>query len=147
MLGADFERVPEGARIRRIWRGDPERVFSLAPLARPETGVANGDIVTAVDGKPVAAVPDIAILLRDKAGKQVLLDILDRHGAKRRVVVVPEGANEAHKLREVDWQWERRRRVTAASNGRFGYLHLNAMGSGDLSEFAREFYAASSPRA
>ena len=89
VLGADFERVPEGARIRMIWRGDPERVFSLGPLARAELGVAEGDIVTAVDGKPVAAVPDISILLRDKEGKQVLLDTLDRKGAKHRVIVVP----------------------------------------------------------
>ena len=143
VLGADFERVAEGARIRRIWRGDPERVFSLGPLARAELGVADGDIVTAVDGRPVSGVPDIAILLRDKAGKQVLLDILDRRGLTHRVIVVPAGADEAHRLRDVDWQWERRRRVAAASDGTFGYLHLDAMGNGDLSEFAREFYAAS----
>ena len=143
VLGADFERVPEGARVRRIWRGDPERVFALPPLARADAGVAEGDVITAVDGKPVAAVPDIAVLLRDKAGKQVLLDLQDRHGAKRRAVVVPAGANEAHHLRDVDWQWERRRRVEAASGGRFAYLHLDAMGPGDLSEFVREFYAAS----
>ena len=87
--------------------------------------------------------PDIAILLRDKAGKQVLLDVQDPKGAKRQVIVVPAGAAEAHVLRGIDWQWERRRRVEAASNGAFGYLHLNAMGSGDLSEFVREFYAAS----
>ena len=143
VLGADFDRVADGARVRRIWRGDPERVFSLGPLARAEVGIVEGDIITAVDGKPVAAVPDIAILLRDKAGKQVLLDVQDRQGAQRRVVVVPAGANEAHRLRDVDWQWERRRRVAAASNGTFGYLHLDAMVGGDLSEFVREFYAAS----
>jgi tricorn protease len=143
VLGADFERVAEGARVRRIWRGDPERVFSLGPLARAEAGVAEGDVITAVNGQPVAAVPDISILLRNQAGKQVLLDILGPQGARRRVVVVPAAANDAHRLRDVDWQWERRRRVVAASNGTFGYLHLDAMGAGDLSEFVREFYAAS----
>ena len=143
VLGADFERVAEGARVRRIWRGDPERVFALAPLARADAGVAEGDVITAVDGKPVAAVADIAILLRDKAGKQVLLDVQGRQGAKRRVIVVPVGAGEAHRLRDIDWQWERRRRVEAASDGKFGYLHLDAMGPEDLSEFVREFYAAS----
>lgn len=143
VLGADFERVAEGARVRRIWRGDPERVFSLGPLARAEVGVAEGDVITAVNGQPVAAVPDIAILLRNKAGKQVLLDIQDRLGVKRRVVVVPAAANKARRLRDVDGPWERRRRVVAASAGTFGYLHLDAMGAGDLSEFVREFYAAS----
>ena len=141
VLGADFERVPEGARVVHLWRGDPERVFSLAPLARAEVGVVEGDVITAVNGQPVAAVPDIAVLLRDKAGRQVLLDVQDRAGVKRRVVVVPAGAGDAHRLRDVDWQWERRRRVAAASGGAFGYLHLDAMGGADLSEFAREFYA------
>jgi tricorn protease len=143
VLGADFERVANGARVARIWRGDPERVFSLGPLARAEVGVAEGDVITAVNGRSVADVPDIAVLLRDKAGKQVLLDLLDAKGAKRRAVVVPAPAAEAHRLRDVDWQWERRRRVTAASDGKFGYLHLDAMGAADLSEFVREFYAVS----
>lgn len=143
VLGAEFDPVPQGARVRKIYRGDPERIFALGPLARPDSGVAEGDIITAVDGRPVSAVPDIAVLLRDKANKQVLLDLVDGHGAKRRVIVVPLSAEMARNLRNVDWAWERRRRVELASGGRFGYLHLNAMVGSDLSEFVREFYAVS----
>jgi len=143
VLGAEFEQVSEGALVRKIYRGDPERVFALGPLARPESGVAEGDIITAVDGRRVATVPDIALLLRDKAGKQVLLDVHGRQGARRRVIVVPVAADQARALRHVDWVWERRRRVEAASGGAFGYLHLDAMVAGDLAEFAREFYAVS----
>jgi tricorn protease len=143
VLGAEFERVPEGARVRRIYRGDVERVFSLGPLARADSGVSEGDIIVAVDGRPVSSVPDISVLLRDKGGKQVLLDVQGSAGKARRVVVVPAAPAQARNLRDIDWTWERRRRVEAASSGKFGYIHLDAMTGGDLSEFVREFYAVS----
>jgi C-terminal processing protease CtpA/Prc len=81
--------------------------------------------------------------MRSSCGCSRPRHLIDAKGAKQRVIVVPVAADAARNLRSVDWTWERRRRVEAASNGRFGYLHLNAMVTGDLSEFAREFYAVS----
>jgi tricorn protease len=57
------------------------------------------------------------------------------------VVVEPVSAGRNSQLRYADWVTGRREAVEAASDGRIGYLHIRAMGSGDIAEFAREFYA------
>jgi tricorn protease len=139
-LGAALAKVADGARIERIYRADPELVGDAPPLARPEVGAKEGDVIVSVDGRPVADVADISLLLRDKAGKQVLLALKGADGKVRRAIVVPAPAARAADFRRGDWEWERRRRVEEASGGRFGYVALRAMGRADVATFARDFY-------
>jgi tricorn protease len=127
-LGAALSTVADGARIDRIYRTDPELVGEAPPLARPEVGAKEGDVIVAVDGRAVAEVADISVLLRDKAGKQVLLALKGADGKVRRAIAVPAPAARAASFRRSDWEWERRRRVEESSGGRFGYLALRAMG-------------------
>lgn len=139
-LGALLARVPGGARIERIYRTDPELVSEAPPLARPEVGAREGDVIVSVDGRSVSAVADISLLLRDKAGRQVLLGFQGTDGAVRQAIVVPAPASRAASFRRSDREWECRRRVEEASRGRFGYLALRAMGQADVASFARDFY-------
>ena len=142
-LGALLENTDAaegGVRISRLYRGDPELIDSLPPLARPGVGAKAGDVIIALDGQPVKNLADLTVNLRSKAGRQVLLE-LRTGGETRKVVVTPApGAREADYKRH-DWVWQRRERVEAASQGRFGYLHLRAMAAADIADFAREFYA------
>lgn len=140
-LGAELTTVADGARIDRILQGDPELVDALSPLAAPSVGAKVGEVIVELDGRKVASAPDIAVLLRDKAGKQVLAVLKGAEGKLRRVVVKPINAAADQALRLADWQWQRRAKVDAASNGRYGYVHLRAMGANDIATFAREFYA------
>lgn len=142
-LGAELTTVVDGARIDRIFQGDPELVDALSPLAVPSVAAKVGEVIVEVDGRPVSSVPDIAVLLRDKAGKQVLLSLKGVDGKIRKVVAKPLSAAADQALRLTDWQWQRRARVESASNGRYGYVHLRAMGPNDIATFAREFYAVS----
>ena len=139
-LGARFVRTDEGARIERIWRTDPERVSERSPLARPEVAAMAGETIVSVDGRAVKDVPDISVLLRDRAGKQVLLGIRGRDGVPRQAVAVPVAAAQETLLQRSDREWEKRARVEQVSGGRFGYIDLRAMGPRDLAVFAREFY-------
>jgi tricorn protease len=139
-LGAALVRVADGARIERIYRTDPELVGEAPPLARPEVGAREGDVIVSVDGRAVAEVADISLLLRDRAGRQVLLGLKGADGRVRKAVAVPAPWPRAMGFRRSDWEWERRRRVEEASGGRFGYVALRAMRSADLATFAREFY-------
>ncbi len=139
-LGASLARTAEGARIERIYRGDPELVSDLPPLAKPEVGARAGDTIVAVDGRPVKDVPDISVLLRDKAGRQVLLALKGADGAARQAIVVPAPAAKHADFQRADREWEKRGRVEQASGGRFGYVDLRAMIPQDLAAFAREFY-------
>ncbi|WP_255505498.1 S41 family peptidase [Alkalisalibacterium limincola] len=124
----------------RVYRTDPELPNDRAPLARPGAGLREGDVITAVNGRRVADVDDIAVLLAHTAGQQVRLEV--RRGREDfSVVTVPVNAERDAALRYADWVHGRREVVEAAGDGRIGYLHLRAMGAGDIADFAREFYA------
>lgn len=139
-LGARFEPVDDGLRISHILRGPPELPGERSPLQAPGIDVRVGDVVTAINGQPVATLHDLALRLRNQAGKQVLLN-LRRGGASHRTVVVAVDAGREDRLRYTDWVERSRDRVESAGEGGIGYLHLYAMGPSDIATFAREFYA------
>ncbi|MDY0743125.1 S41 family peptidase [Paucibacter sp. R3-3] len=136
-LGAQLSRQPEGFRIERIYRSDPELLDGLSPLAAPGLDLKTGDVITAVNGRSAAGVADIALLLRGEAGHQVLLEL--KGGAKK--IVLPVPLPKEQQLRYGDWRYSRGLAVEQASGGRIGYLHLRAMTQPDMEDFAREFYA------
>lgn len=140
-LGAHLVREPArgGYRIERIYQADPDYPDERAPLADPYLNVTAGDIITAVNGAGTLSVPDIGELLRDQAGKQVLLTV-SHDGNARDVVTVPIG-NESN-LRYSDWEVSRRLQVEKASDNRMGYVHLRAMGASDVNQWYRDFYPA-----
>ena len=43
-------------------------------------------------------------------------------------------------LRYDDWEYSRRRTVESLGKGQIGYVHLRAMGTDNIAEWAREFY-------
>ncbi|QNA88458.1 peptidase S41 [Massilia sp. Dwa41.01b] len=144
-LGAVLTRVPEGYRVDRVYRSEPELPAERGPLAAPDVNVNEGDIITAVNGKSALDARDIADLLLDTADKQVLLQV-QRQGAKaqakpRAVIVTPVSMARHASLRYADWEQGRAQQTDAASKGRIGYLHLRAMGARDINAFARDFYA------
>ena len=140
-LGAEFEAVDQGLRVRRIYRSDPEQPLQASPLARPGVDVRQGDVIHAINARPVRNHAELVDALAHQAGQQVRLDIR-RGRADHAVIVEPVDAWRDEMLRYLDWVTDRRQRVEQASDGRFGYLHLRAMGPNDMAEFAREFYAA-----
>lgn len=140
-LGAAFERVADGARIARVWRSDAELPNERAPLAQPGVELREGDVVLAVNGRPVKDAADIAVLLANQAGQQVLIDYRRGNAAPARVVATPVAMDRDATLRYGDWVQGTRERVEQAGGGRIGYLHLRAMTAGDVADFAREFYA------
>jgi tricorn protease len=139
-LGAVFENASSGVRIVRVYQGDPEWVSNLPPLAQPGVAAKAGDIIVSIDGRPVKTVVELTAQLRQKAGRQVLLELRTGEGATRKTIVTPAAAPREVEFKRRDWVWQRRERVEAASKGRFGYLHLRAMAPADLADFARDFY-------
>ncbi|MBL9127956.1 MAG: PDZ domain-containing protein, partial [Verrucomicrobiales bacterium] len=142
-LGARWSPDPAGGgwRVDHIYRGDPDFPDELAPLARPGVDVKVGDVIVSIDGRPTASVLDPSVLLRRKAGKQVLLEVRTRTDEKsRRTVVVPISPARADDLRYDEWELTRRERVEEKGEGRIGYVHLRAMGGDNIAEWARHFY-------
>ncbi|MBB5208648.1 S41 family peptidase [Chiayiivirga flava] len=139
-LGARYDKVARGWRVTHIARTEAELPSERAPLQAPGVDVRVGDTITAINGVPARDAADISELLRNTAGQQVLLQV-ERAGKARKVVVVPVDARREEDLRYIDWTKSRAARVEQAGGGRLGYLHLRAMGGGDMAAFVREFYA------
>ena len=138
-LGARLFRDPArgGFRIDYIYQSDPDYPDQRSPLADPDLGIRAGDVISAVNGVAALEAADIGELIRNQAGKQVLLSLGSGAGA-RDAIVTPIG-NEAG-LRYGDWEYTRRLETEAKGNGQIGYVHLRAMGSNDINQWYREFY-------
>ena len=142
-LGAEYMRDEKagGVRVAHLIATDPDRPDRRVPLAHPSVDVREGDVIESVNGVSTLTVPDIAVLLRGQAGRQVLLRVKQKGGgASRDVVVVPVSAQTEDDLRYDEWEYTRRLAVDRAGQGQIGYVHLRAMGGGNMAEWMRDFY-------
>ncbi|MEO6500366.1 MAG: PDZ domain-containing protein [Jatrophihabitantaceae bacterium] len=134
-LGADLERDEQGRwRIGRIITGDNSSRAARSPLSAPGVGAQPGELILAVNGRPVGPAGP-AELLRGTADKPVELR-LSREGVERSVVLRPLAAEV--ELRYLDWVAGRRAAVHQASGGRVGYVHVPDMVSSGWAAFHRD---------
>lgn len=151
-LGAALVRddAAGGWRVTRLYRHDPDLPATAGPLLAPGAGVKEGDVIEAINGVPTLSVTDPGFLLRNQAGKQVLLTLAGakaarpggKPGKSRQVVVTPIPPAKAADLRYTDWETSRRLTVEEKSGGEIGYVHLRAMNGRDYTSWARDFYPA-----
>ncbi|WP_273274596.1 S41 family peptidase [Maribacter polysiphoniae] len=138
-LGARLVRDEDqgGFRIDYIYKADPDYPDEKSPLDDPYLDVKPGDVITNVNGRPALSALDMGELIRNQEDKQVRLTV-KRGAIKKDIIVKPKG--NIYNLRYRDWEYSRRLAVEEATEGKVGYLHLQAMGSRDLNQWYREFY-------
>jgi len=129
-----------GLRVQHIFRTDPDEPSKLSPLARPDVDVREGDVIVAINGVGTTTAADAGELLRGQAGHQVLLRVRRGGGEPRNVIVAPVAPARETDLRYTEWEYTRRLRVDSLSAGRVGYVHLRAMGPGDIAAWERDYY-------
>jgi tricorn protease len=141
-LGALLRRDEQagGYVVQHIYLHDPDLPKEAPPLSRPDSVVHNGEVIVSIDGESLLGVPDERALLRGKAGRQVFLRVKSSSGQTRDVIVTPISAKDDGDMLYKEWELSRRLKVEADSQGHIGYVHLRAMGSGDIEQWAREFY-------
>jgi tricorn protease len=139
-LGAKLSRGKNGYVIDHIFQADPDYPDTWSPLAKPEVNLLEGDIITAIDRVPLSNVSHPGELLKNKAGKQVILDVKSSNKNVTQVIVKPISASAEGNLRYDEWEVQRRQQVEGAGKGDIGYLHLRAMGGNNYSEWVRNFY-------
>ena len=128
-----------GYRVQRIYQADPDYPNELAPLARLQVGVEEGEVIQSINGvSTLARAP--GELLRNQAGRQVRLRVQGRKAEPRDVIVKPISMRAEASLRYTDWEYSRRLDVERRGKGRIGYLHLRAMSGRNYTEWARNFY-------
>jgi tricorn protease len=141
-LGATLRRDEKagGYVVEHIYLHDPDLPNQAPPFARPDSLIHEGEIILSLDGEDLLTVSDERALLRGKAGRKVLLRVKSTAGQTRDVLVTPVTEETERNLRYNQWEYSRRLKVEADSQGHIGYVHLRAMGSGDIEQWVREFY-------
>jgi len=142
-LGARLVRdeAKGGYRVEHIYRADPEYPETVSPLGKPQSTIREGETIAAINGVPTLSVADPALLLRNTAGQQVLLEIKPAAGgAARKEIVVPLTPGADSDLRYAEWEYTRRLEVEKAGKGEIGYVHLRAMGGNNYTEWVKNFY-------
>ena len=140
VLGAELVQGKGGVLIERKYRFDREVLTEAPPMAMPGVDAQEGDLITAVNGIASSDLESFHRVLRNQAGKQVLLEI--RRGQESiRTVVVPATADQTATYQYRDWVWGSRKKVEEA-NPDLGYMHIANMGGSDAASFARDFYAS-----
>jgi tricorn protease len=142
MLGAQLERDPQTGfyRIARILKGqswDPSR---RSPLTEVGVNVREGEYLIAINGQPLNKLVDMYEALDNTAGKQVTLKVSGAPAEKgsREVVVIP--VETEGQLYYYNWVEGNIEKVSKATNGQVGYIHIPNMGVEGLNEFVKYFY-------
>jgi len=139
LLGADLSPAEGGWRIDRILPGESSDPDARSPLRAAGVGARVGDLVVAVDGRPVDQQfgPTAGLLgAADKPTELTLRPAADGPEADRRVLVLPLKNDEP--LRYQAWVAGRAAYVREASGGRLGYLHIPDMVSSGWAQFHRD---------
>lgn len=142
LLGAELERdaVSKFYRIKRILRGQNWDKSLRSPLTEIGVKANAGDYILAVDGEPVNTMANIYEALLNTVNKQVKLRLNSRPemAGSWETTVLPI-ADEAS-LYYYDWVESNLKKVSEATKGEVGYLHIPDMGPAGLNEFVKHFY-------
>jgi tricorn protease len=135
-LGADVASDGGAIRIARIYEGAPWDETARSPLRA--AGVREGEYLLAVNGTGVDATQDPRSAFIGLGGKPVTLTIGATAVQSRQVTVTP--LDSERNVRYRAWVDANRRRVSEASGGRIGYVHVPDFSTSGLNEFVRQFY-------
>lgn len=142
LLGALLSRDASGYyRIDEILPGQNWDKKYRSPLTEIGVRASVGDFIIAVDGKPANQMRDIYASLVGKADKQVVLRLNskpDVEGAHDETVIPTANELELYYLKMVLGNIER---VSKATDGKVGYVHIPDMQAVGLNEFAKYYYA------
>lgn len=141
-LGVDV--VPDAAagrlKIAKIMRGDGVVASERSPLLEPGFDVKEGDYLFAIGGQVLTNKSNFQSLLAGRAGQTIGVTIASKaDGSDKRTAFIKPVANES-RMRLLDWVAENRRYVEMATNGKIGYLYLQAMSNQDMADFNRQYY-------
>ncbi|MCB9647018.1 MAG: PD40 domain-containing protein [Deltaproteobacteria bacterium] len=142
LLGARFELDARAGRyrIREIMQGQNEEPLYRAPLTEVGVDARVGDYVLEINGEALLAEDNPYHLLRGSLAEPVelLLNATPDPKGARRVMVKPIASEQP--LVYLAMITRNMARVSAATDGKMGYLHIPDMGENGLREFVKWFF-------
>ena len=131
MLGVELKAGKDGMEILRV--------IPDTPADREESKLNRGEMIIGVNGTMYNPEINFYSLLTATANERTLLIIKDLSGNEREVVIRPAASIKTQLYDE--WVKERRKLTDEYSNGKLGYLHIEAMGWESFERFERELAA------
>jgi tricorn protease len=133
-LGLELEADAQAGRYRVT------HVYEDGPADKDWVKVSVGDYLIAIDGKPVRAGDEYWQHLNYRLNRKVAVTFNNKaadDGAWR-TRIEPTSMGNYNQLRYERWVKQRRDLVTKLSNGRVGYIHIQAMNQPSLRKFEKE---------
>lgn len=140
--GARFEldKASGRYRIAKIFAGENEEDIYRSPLNEIGVNIKVGDYVLAIDGEELKGSDDPYRLLRNKADNPVSLTVNSKPSMEGSRTVSYRPITDETNLIYLDWVDHNRKRVSEATNGRVGYIHIPDMGANGIREFIKWYY-------
>lgn len=132
LLGAELSPTVDGMKVMHVTPN--------GPASRSGSRLMEGDVIIMVNGEVIKNSENFYSLLSGTVNQKLLLQVRDNKGTLREVVIRPVGSNSSSLYDE--WVMERKKLVEKYSNGRLGYIHIQAMNMPSFEETEREFAAA-----
>lgn len=148
LLGARISRDGSGYyKIDKIFQGENWRKEARSPLTEVGVNIHEGDFILAIDGKSTKEMSDLFEALVGKANVQVELTTSGKPelaGSKKSIVIPTDDESG---LYYYSWVQNNIKKVSDATNGQVGYIHIPDMSQEGLNEFVKYFYPQLSKRA
>ncbi len=141
LLGAKFETHKSGYfKVKSILKGANWDKKLRSPLTEQGSEVKEGEFIIAINGEETKNHKNIFELLTGKANKAIELTVNSKATSKgaRKVIVVPI-ADEAN-LYYYNWVQNNIKKVSEATDGQVGYIHIPDMSPEGLNQFIKHFY-------
>jgi len=140
-IGTAHTRTAEGVRVDQVLKDSP------AALASP--AILPGDLIVAVEFVGFGATDTLESALRGRTGRETAFTVRRQTADSPReftVLLTPISPEAHRRLAYNDWQNQTREQVAAWSDGRIGYIHIEAMDQPQLDSFERDLFAAAEGR-
>lgn len=141
LLGARFSKDKSGFfKVDKIISGANWSKETRSPLTMPGVDVKEGDFILSINGRSLSETDDIFEYLIGTAGSVVEMEVNSKadFAGSRKILVEPL-ADES-KLYYYNWVENNIRKVSEATNGEVGYIHIPDMGVPGLNEFVKHYY-------
>lgn len=119
----DYQYKGNGVRILEVIKG--------GPLDKAGFNIRPGTIIEAIDGEIISTDKDLSQYLNRKAGRNVLLTLLEGN-TRRELTVKPITLRDESRLLYERWVKRNADEVDRLSNGQLGYVHIPGMDDGSF---------------
>jgi len=112
------------------------------PTDLVSTKVEAGEVLLAIDNKPVDPDLDLTTVLNGPEQRDIRLKIRGKNGQEREITIRPISYSTAVSNLYDKWLLDNRKHVEQASQGKLSYLHIRGMNEVSFHKFEEELYSA-----